>query len=80
MRIVFFGTPEFAVPALRILLEYPRHSFDVCGVFAQPDRPSGRGRKMVHGPVKACALQHGIPVFQPEQIRAEENREIIAKL
>jgi methionyl-tRNA formyltransferase len=82
MRVVFFGTPVFAVPALRMLLENSpdSHSFDVCGVVTQPDRPSGRGRKMLPSPVKVCAQEHGIPVFQPEKIRAEENREVIDSL
>lgn len=67
MRIVFMGTPEFAVPAFRMLLEYP--GVEVVGVFTQPDRPKGRGNKVVPGPVKTAALEAGVPVFQPEKIR-----------
>ncbi len=61
------GTPAFAVPAFRMLLEYP--GAEVVGVFTQPDRPKGRGNKVVPGPVKTAALEAGIPVFQPERIR-----------
>ena len=61
------GTPEFAVPVFRMLLEYP--GVEVVGVFTQPDRPKGRGNKVVPGPVKTAALEVGVPVFQPEKIR-----------
>lgn len=67
MRIVFMGTPEFAVPSLRTLLEFP--GAEVVGVFTQPDRPKGRGNKLTPSPVKQAALEVGIPVFQPERIR-----------
>ena len=67
MRIVFMGTPEFAVPSLRTLLEFP--GAEVVGVFTQPDRPKGRGNKLTPSPVKQAALEAGIPVFQPERIR-----------
>ncbi len=67
MRIVFMGTPEFAVPALKTLLEYP--GAEVVGVFTQPDRPKGRGNRVVPGPVKIAAAEAGVPVFQPEKIR-----------
>ena len=67
MRIVFMGTPEFAVPAFRTLLEYP--GVEVVGVFTQPDRPKGRGNKVGPGPVKTAAAEAGVPVFQPEKIR-----------
>lgn len=67
MRIVFMGTPEFAVPSLRTLLEFP--GAEVAGVFTQPDRPKGRGNKLTPSPVKQAALEAGIPVFQPERIR-----------
>ncbi|MGZ8215919.1 methionyl-tRNA formyltransferase [Methylomagnum sp.] len=62
MKIVFAGTPEFAVPPLEALLAGPHH---VCGVYTQPDRPAGRGRKLTPSPVKQLAERHGIPVFQP---------------
>ncbi len=77
MRAVLLGTPSFAVPALQMLLD---HSYDVCGVFTQPDRPSGRGQKLQPSPVKILAQARGIQVFQPEKIRKEENRAIIEAL
>ncbi len=65
MRIVFFGTPEFAVPALRALLE---EGFDVAAVISQPDRPQGRSRsQLVPPPVKVVALEERLPVLQPER-------------
>lgn len=65
MRIVFFGTPEFAVPSLRALLE---EGFDVAAVVSQPDRPQGRSRsQLVPPPVKVVALEEGLPVLQPER-------------
>ena len=67
MKIVFMGTPEFAVPSLRMLMDYPGAS--VAGVFTQPDRPKGRGNRLTASPVKQAALEAGIPVFQPEKIR-----------
>ena len=66
MRIVFMGTPDFAVPSLKALI---REGYDVAGVFTQPDRPKGRGKKPAASPVKAAAAEAGIPVFQPERIR-----------
>ena len=65
MRVAFFGTPEFAVPSLRALLE---EGFDVVGVVTQPDRPHGRSRStLVPPPVKTVALEEGLPVLQPER-------------
>ena len=65
MRIAFFGTPEFAVPSLRALLE---EGFEVAGVVTQPDRPRGRSRsQLLPPPVKAVALEEGLPVLQPER-------------
>ena len=69
MRIVFMGTPDFAVPSLRALCE---SDYEVVGVFCQPDRPKGRGHKLAACPVKEEALRRGIPVFQPERIKREE--------
>ena len=66
MKLVFCGTPMFAVPCLEALLQA---SFDVQLVVSQPDRPKGRGLEMVPTPVKQVALQHGIPVVQPEKIK-----------
>ncbi|MBR3764200.1 MAG: methionyl-tRNA formyltransferase [Clostridia bacterium] len=68
MRIVFMGTPEFAVPSLMALCEA---GYDVVGVFTQPDRPKGRGNKVVFSPVKQLAVEQGIPVFQPQRIRRD---------
>ncbi len=65
MRLVFFGTPDFAVPSLRALLG---EGFDVVGVVTQPDRPRGRSRsRLVPPPVKVAAEQDGVPVLQPER-------------
>ena len=69
MRIVFMGTPEFAVPCLKALTE--REGTEVVGVFTQPDRPRGRGKKEMPSPVKAAAAEAGIPVFQPQRIRRD---------
>ncbi len=66
LKVVFFGTPQFAVPTLRQLLA-SRHS--VVGVVTQPDRPRGRGQIVTVSPVKAIAIDHGLPVLQPEQLR-----------
>ena len=77
MRIVFMGTPEFAVPSLQALLDA---GYDVVGVFTQPDRPAGRGNKLVAGPVKKLALEKGIPVYQFEKIRRREGREALEAL
>ena len=63
------GTPDFAVPSLRALLE---SGYEVVGVFCQPDRPKGRGHKLAACPVKELAQSAGIPVFQPERIKREE--------
>jgi methionyl-tRNA formyltransferase len=71
MRVVFLGTPEFAVPALQKLIE---NSYEICSVFTQPDRPAGRGQKLQPCPVKLRAQAEGIPVFQPEKIQMEDNR------
>jgi methionyl-tRNA formyltransferase len=77
MRVIFLGTPEFAAVSLRALLE---KGYDVCGVFTQPDRPCGRGNRLQASPVKTLAENNRIPVFQPEKLRAEENRAIVENL
>ncbi len=66
LNIVFAGTPEFAVPSLRALLA---SEYNVCAVYTQPDRPSGRGRKLTPSPVKVLAMEAGIPVYQPQTLR-----------
>ncbi len=68
MKIVFMGTPDFAVPVLKALI---REGYEISGVFTQPDRPKGRGKRPVPGPVKIAAEEAGIPVFQPEKIRRD---------
>lgn len=68
LRIVFMGTPDFAVPSLQALLA---NGFDVVGVFTQPDRPRGRGHKVAFSPVKEAALAAGLPVYQPRRLRDE---------
>jgi methionyl-tRNA formyltransferase len=77
LRIVFFGTPEFAVPTLGALLG-SRHA--VVGVVTQPDRPRGRGQKTSAAPVKACALAGGVPVLQPERLKDSEFLELLSGL
>jgi methionyl-tRNA formyltransferase len=67
-KVVFMGTPDFAVPALRQLIAH----HEVIGVVTQPDRPAGRGGQVQMSPVKILALEHQIPVFQPEKIRRAE--------
>lgn len=74
MRVLFWGTPEFAAPALRALLG---EGFEVCGVVTQPDRPVGRRRELAEPPVKVIARTEGVPVFQPETPRDPEFRELI---
>lgn len=69
MRLVFMGTPDFAVPSLKALAG---GGHQVVGVFTQPDRPSGRGKQMKPSPVKTAALELGLPVFQPERVKAPE--------
>lgn len=77
MRIVFMGTPDFAVPSLRALID---NGYDVVGVFCQPDRPKGRGHKLAACPVKETAEAAGIPVFQPERIKRAEGVEALRGL
>lgn len=76
MVIVFFGTPQFAVPTLERLIA-SRHR--ICGVVTQPDRPRGRGQRIVETPVKAVALAHGLPVIQPDNLRDPSVRRTIAE-
>lgn len=68
LRIVFMGTPSFAVPSLRALVDA---GHEIAGVFCQPDRPKGRGNKLEFCPVKQFAVGRGIPVFQPARIRLD---------
>ncbi len=70
MKIIFAGTPEFAVPSLQALLD-SKH--EVCAIYTQPDRPAGRGQQLHISPVKALALTHAIPVFQPLSFKTDED-------
>ena len=69
MRIVFMGTPDFAVPCLEALLE---KGHEICGVFTQPDKPKGRKYVLTPPPVKELALEKGLTVYQPKTLRTEE--------
>ncbi len=77
MNVVFMGTPEFAVPCLQRLID---DGYNVNGVFTQPDKPKGRGHKMQFPPVKECALNAGIPVYQPVKMRDGEALTILQEL
>jgi methionyl-tRNA formyltransferase len=78
LKLVFCGTPAFAVPSLRQLLADPY--FEVAGVVTQPDRPRGRGNKTASSPVKDAALEAGIAVYQPEKIRSESSLDYFKRL
>jgi methionyl-tRNA formyltransferase len=77
MRVVFMGTPEFAVPALDALI-HSEH--EIVGVFAQPDEPAGRGRSLVSPPVKKLALQHRLTIHQPPSLRRSCELDRLASL
>ena len=77
MKIIFMGTPEFSVPCLEALIKSEN---EVVGVFTQPDKPKGRGYEMTPPPVKVCAVENNIPVFQPLSMRDGEALEIINSL
>ena len=77
MRVIFMGTPDIAATCLNQILS---DGFEVVGVWTQPDRPKGRGMKMVMSPVKELALANNIPVFQPENFRADEDVQAIRDL
>jgi len=77
LRIIFAGTPDFAARHLDALLS---SGHQIVGVFTQPDRPAGRGKKLMPGPVKVLAETHGLPVFQPASLRPEENQQLVADL
>lgn len=71
MRIVFMGTPDFAVPSLQALIDA---GHDVCAVYTQPDKPQGRKQILTAPPVKTLALAHNIPVFQPNTLKNEDEQ------
>ncbi|WP_152392317.1 methionyl-tRNA formyltransferase [Paenibacillus guangzhouensis] len=77
MKIVFMGTPEFAVPSLQMLLA---EGYDVAAVVSQPDRPKGRKKVLTPTPVKEVAVEKGIPVLQPLKLRSPDSVEELAKL
>ncbi|KAF1712101.1 methionyl-tRNA formyltransferase [Pseudoxanthomonas kalamensis DSM 18571] len=76
MKIVFAGTPDFAVPALRAAARLG----EVVAVYTQPDRPAGRGRELTPSPVKREAIARGIPVLQPESLKGETSRQALRAL
>lgn len=77
LRIIFAGTPDFAARHLDALLS---SGHKVVGVFTQPDRPAGRGKKLMPSPVKVLAEEHGLPIFQPASLRPQENQQLVADL
>lgn len=77
MKIVFMGTPDFAVPCLEALI---KSGYDVCGVFTQPDKPKGRGYALAPPPVKVTALENNIPVYQPTTLKDGEALTILNEL
>lgn len=78
MRLIFCGTPQFAVPTLKFLLA--KSDFELTAVITQPDRPRGRGQQLSVSPVKEVALAAKLPVHQPEKIRAPEVQQLLEKL
>jgi methionyl-tRNA formyltransferase len=78
LKLVFCGTPAFAVPSLRALLA--DSDFQVAAVVTQPDRPRGRGKKTANSPVKDAALEAGVPVYQPEKIKSESSLDYFKRL
>ncbi|MEX2236097.1 MAG: methionyl-tRNA formyltransferase [Dehalococcoidia bacterium] len=76
-RCVFFGTPEFALPSLRALIDSP---YEVAAVVTRPDKPAGRGRRVTSSPVKEAAEAAGLPVFQPARLREQETIELLEDL
>ncbi len=77
MRILFMGTPDFAVASLRRLVE---DGHEICGVFTQPDKPKNRGHKMMATPVKECAITEELAVYQPVSFRGAESLELVEAL
>lgn len=77
LRIIFAGTPDFAARHLDALLS---SGHKVVGVFTQPDRPAGRGKKLMPSPVKVLGEEHGLPIFQPASLRPQENQQLVADL
>lgn len=78
MKILFMGTPDFALFSLKALVESGKH--DICGVVTQPDKPKGRGYELLPPPVKVYALQNGLDVYQPQTLKGEEFAELLDTL
>ena len=77
LKIIYAGTPDFAVAGLQALID---SEHEVVAVYTQPDRPAGRGRKLTPSPVKQVALKHAIPVFQPLNFKADEDKQALIDL
>ena len=78
MRVLFAGTPDFAAAHLQALLDAP--DISVIGVYSQPDRPAGRGKKLTASPVKKLAIEYQLPVFQPQSLKDPEQQRILSEL
>lgn len=77
LRVVFAGTPDFAARHLQALIDAGHH---IVGVFTQPDRPAGRGKKLAQSPVKQLAAAHGLPVFQPDTLKTADSQQLLINL
>lgn len=77
LKVIFAGTPDFAADHLAALLS---SEHEVIAVYSQPDRPAGRGKKLTASPVKTLALEHNVPVYQPENFKSEEAKQELADL
>ena len=76
MKIIFAGTPEFALPSLQALLH---STHKICAIYTQPDRPAGRGRKLLMSPVKKLALENKLPIYQPISLRdVKEQKKLVS--
>jgi methionyl-tRNA formyltransferase len=86
MRVVFMGTPDFAVPILRALVEHAppgllwAGGLDIVGVITRPDKPAGRGQRLIYSPVKQYAVERGVPVHQPGSLRRPEAQQLLRAL
>ena len=84
LRIIYMGTPQFAVPALEALVRGAEpgrvlaEGYEIVTVITRPDKPSGRSQEIVYSPVKQCALAHNLPVWQPGSFKKVENQEVLA--
>jgi len=77
-KIIYAGTPDFAVEGLKQIIN--NTNYEVIAVYTQPDRPAGRGRKLTASPVKACALAHDIPVYQPSSLKSKDEQTFFTSL